>query len=107
MHASKQRRPQHTHTPEEETEAPPPATQVRLHLGEGDETCSPQACSGINLSMIVPVNTDAFQAPPPEQTGRKKAEKKAERGPGKETGKGGIKTSSLFKHNPDIPDIDR
>ncbi|XP_076003688.1 ATP-dependent DNA helicase DDX31 [Genypterus blacodes] len=49
----------------------------------------------------------ATPAPPPEQAGKKKAEKKAERDPGKEVGKGGIKTSSLFKHNPDIPDIQR
>ncbi|KAF7642375.1 hypothetical protein LDENG_00259020 [Lucifuga dentata] len=71
--SSKQRRPQHTHIPEQEAEAPPTAAQ----------------------------------APPPEQTERKKPEKKREREAGKETGRSTVKTSSLFKHNPDIPELHR
>uniref|UniRef100_A0A667Y2B4 ATP-dependent RNA helicase n=1 Tax=Myripristis murdjan TaxID=586833 RepID=A0A667Y2B4_9TELE len=47
-----------------------------------------------------------FQAPPPQP--QRKAEKKKREGEegGKETGRS-IKTSSLFKHNPDIPHLHR
>ncbi|XP_040011844.1 probable ATP-dependent RNA helicase DDX31 [Xiphias gladius] len=51
------------------------------------------------------------QAPPPEPTERaapqKKKKKEGEKDGAKETGRSGIKTSSLFKHNPDIPEIHR
>lgn len=42
-----------------------------------------------------------FQAPPPEQTDRRTPQKKLE------TGRSGIKTSSLFRHNPEIPEVHR
>ncbi|XP_030579449.1 probable ATP-dependent RNA helicase DDX31 [Archocentrus centrarchus] len=45
------------------------------------------------------------QAPPNEVTGR--TPKKKKKDGMKDTGHGSIKTSSLFKHNPDIPNIQR
>ncbi|XP_005749232.1 probable ATP-dependent RNA helicase DDX31 isoform X2 [Pundamilia nyererei] len=45
-------------------------------------------------------------APPSDGTDGTPKKKKKKDG-AKETGRGGIKTSSLFKHNPDIPDIHR
>ncbi|XP_067377941.1 ATP-dependent DNA helicase DDX31 isoform X2 [Channa argus] len=47
------------------------------------------------------------QAPPADETNGKPEKKKKEKDGVKETGRSSIKTSSLFKHNPDIPDIHR
>uniref|UniRef100_A0A7N8Y9M0 ATP-dependent RNA helicase n=1 Tax=Mastacembelus armatus TaxID=205130 RepID=A0A7N8Y9M0_9TELE len=44
------------------------------------------------------------EAPPPPA---KEKKKKKETDRGKETGRSGIKTSSLFNHNPDIPELQR
>lgn len=43
----------------------------------------------------------------PQKKERKIEGKKKEKDGGKEAGHGSFKTSSLFKHNPDIPDIHR
>ncbi|XP_045890741.1 probable ATP-dependent RNA helicase DDX31 [Micropterus dolomieu] len=55
---------------------------------------------------------EPLQAPPTEQTDRRTPPKKKQQQQevkegGKETGRGGIKTSSLFKHNPEIPEFHR
>ncbi|XP_063345439.1 probable ATP-dependent RNA helicase DDX31 isoform X2 [Pelmatolapia mariae] len=47
------------------------------------------------------------RAPPSDGTDGTPKKKKKKKDGAKETGRGGIKTSSLFKHNPDIPDIHR
>ncbi|XP_026178237.1 probable ATP-dependent RNA helicase DDX31 isoform X2 [Mastacembelus armatus] len=50
------------------------------------------------------------QVPPPDVADRKpekEKKKKKETDRGKETGRSGIKTSSLFNHNPDIPELQR
>nr|XP_020450937.1 probable ATP-dependent RNA helicase DDX31 [Monopterus albus]XP_020450938.1 probable ATP-dependent RNA helicase DDX31 [Monopterus albus]XP_020450939.1 probable ATP-dependent RNA helicase DDX31 [Monopterus albus]XP_020450940.1 probable ATP-dependent RNA helicase DDX31 [Monopterus albus] len=44
---------------------------------------------------------------PPADVDDRKPKKKKEQDGGKETGRSSIKTSSLFKHNPDIPEIHR
>uniref|UniRef100_A0A3P9MHP0 ATP-dependent RNA helicase n=1 Tax=Oryzias latipes TaxID=8090 RepID=A0A3P9MHP0_ORYLA len=58
------------------------------------------------------VSSEDLQAPPrkvrersPPKKERKIEGKKKEKDGGKEAGHGSFKTSSLFKHNPDIPDI--
>ncbi|XP_011477920.1 probable ATP-dependent RNA helicase DDX31 isoform X1 [Oryzias latipes] len=60
------------------------------------------------------VSSEDLQAPPrkvreksPQKKERKIEGKKKEKDGGKEAGHGSFKTSSLFKHNPDIPDIHR
>uniref|UniRef100_A0A669ESE6 ATP-dependent RNA helicase n=1 Tax=Oreochromis niloticus TaxID=8128 RepID=A0A669ESE6_ORENI len=53
-----------------------------------------------------PTSTFILQAPPSDGTDGTPKKKKKKDG-AKETGRGGIKTSSLFKHNPDISDIHR
>nr|XP_046242431.1 probable ATP-dependent RNA helicase DDX31 isoform X2 [Scatophagus argus] len=45
------------------------------------------------------------QAPVPEQTGRRTPQDKNKKNGVRETGRSSIKTSSLFKHNPEIPQI--
>uniref|UniRef100_A0A3P8P6Z3 ATP-dependent RNA helicase n=1 Tax=Astatotilapia calliptera TaxID=8154 RepID=A0A3P8P6Z3_ASTCA len=66
-------------------------------------------------------SSDMTSSPPSRKRKRQKAQqpwappsdgtdgtpKKKKKDGAKETGRGGIKTSSLFKHNPDIPDIHR
>lgn len=66
-------------------------------------------------------SSDMTSSPPSRKQKRQKAQqpwappsdgtdgtpKKKKKDGAKETGRGGIKTSSLFKHNPDIPDIHR
>ncbi|CAI5682549.1 unnamed protein product [Oreochromis niloticus] len=67
------------------------------------------------------ISSDVTSSPPSRRRKRQKAQqpwappsdgtdgtpKKKKKDGAKETGRGGIKTSSLFKHNPDIPDIHR
>ncbi|XP_070760333.1 ATP-dependent DNA helicase DDX31 [Enoplosus armatus] len=76
--------------------------QRRLRLSDTAEEEEQEAAEA-------PPPADA-QSPPTEQTDRraplKKKEKKEKDG-GKETGRSSIKTSSLFKHNPEIPEIHR
>ncbi|KAM7415496.1 hypothetical protein PAMA_017822 [Pampus argenteus] len=81
-HSFKQRRLQLTTTAEEEeeeTEAAPPAN----------------------------TQTDRTTPQKKKEKKKKEGEKKMERDGGRESGGSSIKTSSLFKHNPDIPDIHR
>nr|XP_043882888.1 probable ATP-dependent RNA helicase DDX31 isoform X1 [Solea senegalensis] len=54
-----------------------------------------------------PIPSEHSQAPPPELTGKKKKKETREKDGVKESGRSSIKTSSLFKHNPDIPEIHR
>ncbi|XP_072243226.1 ATP-dependent DNA helicase DDX31 isoform X2 [Leuresthes tenuis] len=80
----KRRRTPPPHTEEEEEEEPPADLQVNSQKK----------------------NKCFIQAPPPEATDQTPQKKKKDAV--KEMGRGGgIKTSSLFKHNPDIPDIHR
>ncbi|XP_041793365.1 probable ATP-dependent RNA helicase DDX31 isoform X2 [Chelmon rostratus] len=51
--------------------------------------------------------TQTEAPPPPEQTDRTPQKKSKEKDGIKETGRSSIKTSSLFKHNPEIPEIHR
>uniref|UniRef100_A0A7N8XS64 ATP-dependent RNA helicase n=1 Tax=Mastacembelus armatus TaxID=205130 RepID=A0A7N8XS64_9TELE len=56
------------------------------------------------------LNNQGLQVPPPDVADRKpekEKKKKKETDRGKETGRSGIKTSSLFNHNPDIPELQR
>lgn len=64
------------------------------------------------VSPVVEVRGHHSQAPPPEQCASRKPQKKKkdrgdEEGAEKDTGRGSFKTSSLFKHNPEIPILQR
>ncbi|XP_059192182.1 probable ATP-dependent RNA helicase DDX31 isoform X2 [Centropristis striata] len=73
---------------EEEPEAPPPADTQTANTEQTDRTPPKKKTTEKKKKM------------------KKKEEKKSEEDTVKETGRN-IKTSSLFKHNPDIPDITR
>ncbi|XP_071369002.1 ATP-dependent DNA helicase DDX31-like [Centroberyx affinis] len=77
--------------------------------GEGSSSKQRREEEGGKEQQTAPPPADR-QAPPTQPHAaqrQKKGEKKREREGGTETGRSGIKTSSLFKHNPHIPEVHR